>query len=190
METKPLIKEFNHVELSCALVFTNEQYQERASMPAKSVSMHVKKQLDKYILKSNFPHHHQAFAKNFSITGEYNLEFNVIAFTNKTTYPLLASVVIDKDYVGNIISGKETRLETEVYLANVDTDELFPAHLCFKKKRSTLIPMSILIELPVDLCNEWYELFSKFYSQKVEGPARAPTDGGPIAPEQLAILPS
>ena len=182
MEPKstPLIKEFQDLILMCKFSFSNEQYQERPINPSKTIRMNIKKLPETYLLKCVYQHRHSQFVKNFSITGEYNLDFYIQVPTAKINTVFMESIVIEKNdlrkFVSKNTSGKKDVespspiiLETQAYIYAIDNDDLFPLRITFKKNKSSLIPVSAEIELPHRLCDEWYELCAKYYSQYTEG---------------------
>lgn len=183
MEAKPnpLVKNFQDVSFKTSLHFTNDSYQSRASLPICSGTMIAKKIDGIYLLQCQFPYRHQTFIKNFSVTGEHNLDIGITAGSKAfNAFTFVSSVVIEKDNLGDFVSknssGKKdintepVSLGIQMYSMSLINDDLFSGKMVFKKNRNSLIPMRVEIELPCDFCDQWYELFTKADYQQAEGP--------------------
>lgn len=177
----PLVKNFQDVAFRCPMHFMNDQYQDRASLPTYICTATSIKINDTYIVKCKYPHYLQSFIKDYSITGEHNLEISVVALGCRlASAQLLSSVTIERDTLKDFVSKnslgkKETNpdsvcFETQVFFAHILNDDLFPAKFTFKKNRNGLTPMYFEVELPCSVCDQWYEFFAKYDYQVAKGP--------------------
>lgn len=183
MEHKPnpLVKNFQDVAFRIVIRFTNDSHQDRASLPTYGTTMISKKMNDSYVLQCKYPHRLQSFIKDYSITGEYNLEIMIGALGYGLTQLSFAyATIIEKDMLRDFVSKnslgkKETNLDlvylaTDVFFSGIMNDDVFPAKITLKKNRGGLTPMYFEVELPCELCDQWYELFAKYDYQVSKGP--------------------
>jgi hypothetical protein len=177
-ESKPLVTGFSDLTFIILASFTNEQYQERASYSGKKTNINAVKLEQTYLLKCIWPYRDASFQNDYLVTGEHNLDFVCDCYTVRSSYPLIASKIIERDILKDLVSKnpfnkKETNpppviLESEVYLNNCE--DVFPMRIKFKPSRGGLLMMSTEIEFPHGICDEWYVLFAKYHSQRVHGP--------------------
>jgi hypothetical protein len=159
----------------------NEHHQKRASLPTYSSTTISTKINDTYIVKCKYPHQLQSFVKDYSITGEHNLEISLGALgCGLSSLVFASSVTIDRDVLKDFVSknslGKKeinpdpVYFETQLFFAHILNDDLFPAKFTFKKNRGGLTPMYFEIELPCSVCDQWYNFFAKYDYQVAKGP--------------------
>lgn len=178
MNTNCLVKEFPDLSFLLTADLTNEQYREKSADPGYTYNMNVTKLENTYLLKTIWPHHDAWFGLHFLITGEYNLDFTISCNTCKSTYRLASSIIIEREILKDLVSSnsfnkKETNpalvvLETKAYMPNYD--ELHMMKITFKPVRGGLVIISTELELPHDICDQWYVRFAKYEYQRVKGP--------------------
>jgi hypothetical protein len=172
MDTKPLVYNFSDLTFICSVSFMNDHYQERASNPSIARTMLVTNSNDNYIMESKFMIHDVKFVNDYAITGEYNISFTIGTQTRICSFSLVASVVVTKNILRHLIDGDgDPVLNTNAYFFNlIDDNDLFPMRIIFKRKRGYLIFSRIEINLPKNLCDDWYKLFAKYHSLRLHGP--------------------
>ena len=176
----PLVKNFTDLAFSCYINYTNEQYQFRSSNESNIRKMYSVKKDDMYILNCVFDHHYQGFIKDYVVTGEYNFNIYVQCSGKTMNCALLKSIISEKEELKELVNNNKTsknnsdsefvELKMKIYTFNADDDILHHASFFFKKSRYGLIPARVEISLPCDLCDKWYERFTKNDYQESYGP--------------------
>jgi hypothetical protein len=177
-EPNCLVKGFEDLTFLLSTTFTNEQHQERASNPNYKINTDVIKTTNIYLMKCVWAYHSGPFVHDYLITGEYNLDFLIYCPTSKSSYTFATSVGIEKKILQELISKypfnkKETNLnpvilETQGYIYN--REDSFSMKIKFKPERGGLVMMTMEIEMPHNICDEWYIRFAKYNYQRVCGP--------------------
>lgn len=173
-----LITQFQDMSFLGSVIFSNDQYQERSAHFIHKINYFVTRAGDTYRIKGVWPHHDPYFINNFTITGEYNLDFILTAHTDATAFDFVATIMTEKHVLSDFMAegglgrgiNKVVTLNTKAYLFNIDCGDVFDAWITFKSNRNHLTLMSTSFELPTEICDRWYALFVKYHNQRVRGP--------------------
>ena len=162
------VNTFSDSILKCQVSFRNNNYDLRAANAVYTDDAHIGANIviDKfYNITIDYPIYDDSWKKNYVVTGEHCLQFNMFTSMGNKTPLLLETTIIETEIIKNLIDKcsdeKLTKISIEVSAFMISSplyhDKPQSITIAFDYHRRNLFINRIICQLPVDLCDMWFE---------------------------------